>query len=55
LIEFDLNLVGYPNKPFCLIFYTPLEVGFSASGRKADDELQRVVARIREIIDEPES
>jgi len=32
---------------------TPLEAGFSASGRKPDDELQRVVARVRKIIDEP--
>ncbi len=31
----------------------PLEAGFSASGRKPEDELQRVVARIRKIIDEP--
>jgi hypothetical protein len=37
------------------IFDTPLEAGFSASDRKADDELQRVVARIHEIIDEPGS
>ena len=31
---------------------TPLETGFSASGRKPEDELQRVVTRVRKIIDE---
>lgn len=52
---FKLGLVRYSRDLTAIhrILYekqlaTPLEAGFSASGRKPEDELQRVVARIRE-------